>query len=233
MDKGTAVSAIPGGRKAHPRAALVNLHEPVCAVLGDCFRQFGVETISLTADALNRLQTQKFEACVLELNGAAETLIQSARNSASNSRLILYGVGGTARDAMKYSKYGINAFFRDPLERSAALKLVKATQTLVLHELRRYVRIPVMTEVSVSTADNRRFNVTSREISAGGMSMSNAEDLSSGQRIELSFALLTLPRIWVRGDVTWRRGKNVGIHFDPDDERRYRIKGWVDAYLEG
>ena len=38
---------------------------------------------------------------------------------------------------------------QEPLERPAALKLVKATQMLVLHEFRRYVRIPVITEDSV------------------------------------------------------------------------------------
>ena len=56
-------------------------------------------------------------------------------------------LGGSAQEAMRYSKYGINAMFQEPVERSAALKLVRATNTLVLHEFRRYVRIPVITEV--------------------------------------------------------------------------------------
>ena len=80
-------------------------------------------------------------------------------------------------------------------------------------------------ETSVITA-------SSREISAGGMSLATAEELSPGQAVEISFALLTLPRIWVRATVSWRHGKNVGIHFDPTDDRRARIKAWVDAYLE-
>ena len=160
--------------------------------------------------------------------------MESARTSSSNSRLVIYGVGGSAQDAMRFSKYGINAIFQEPLERSAALKLVRATQMLVLHELRRYVRIPVITEVSVVTSDNR-LTATSIELSSGGMSLRTAEDVTTGQVVEVSFALLTLPRIWVRGTVTWRNksGKTIGVRFDQQDERRLRIKEWVDAYLEG
>ena len=56
---------------------------------------------------------------------------------------------------MRYSKYGINAMFNEPLERPAALKLIRATRMLVLHEFRRYVRIPVMTEVCI-VGDGRK-----------------------------------------------------------------------------
>jgi hypothetical protein len=36
----------------------------------------------------------------------------------------------------------------------------------------------------------------------------------------------------VKGTVCWK-GKNVfGVRFDPQDDRRLRIKEWVEAYLE-
>ena len=45
--------------------------------------------------------------------------------------------------------------------------------------------------------------------------------------------LLTLPRIWIRGYVSWKKpNKTVGIRFDNTDERRSRLKEWIDAYLE-
>jgi len=226
------VTAIASSRKTAARAALVDLHEPARSVLTECFKQFGIETVSLNGDAPAYLLKQKFEACIVRLGNDAEPLMQAVRTSPSNSRMIIYGLGGSAQDAMRYSKYGINAIFREPLERSATLKLVRATQSLVLHEFRRYVRIPVITEVSIVTSDSRRFTASSREISAGGMSLSTAEELSTGQAVEISFALLTLPRTWVRAAISWRRGKNFGIRFDPEDERRARIKAWVDAYLE-
>jgi hypothetical protein len=161
--------------------------------------------------------------------------MEAARTSPSNSRIVLYAVGGSAQDALSYSKYGINAIFHEPLERPAVLKLVRATQMLVLHEMRRYVRIPVITEISLVMSDGRKVTATSIEVSSGGMSLRSAEDMAAGQSGEVSFALLTLPRIWVRCVVTWRNvsGKSFGIRFDNQDERRFRIKEWIDAYLEG
>jgi hypothetical protein len=233
---GTAISPIPPTtRKAAARAALVDIKDPARGVLSDCFKQFGVETVTLTGDAEERLQKEKFEACVVKLAPGAEAVMESVRTSPSNSRMIIYGLGGNAQQAMSYSKYGINAIFHEPLERPAALKLVRATQMLVLHEFRRYVRIPIITEISVHTSDGRRFTATSHEISSGGMSMRSGEDISPGLSVEISFALLTLPRIWVRSTVSWRKPatKSFGVRFDLQDERRLRIKEWVDAYLEG
>ncbi len=232
---GTAVAPLPTAKKTSARAALVDLKEPVRAMLSECFRQFGIETVVLPATAVERLQKEKFDACVLKLGPAAQPMMEAARTSLSNSRMVIYGLGGSAQDAMRFSKYGINAVFQEPLERPAALKLVRSTQMLVLHELRRYVRIPVITEISVSLAgDNRRLTATSIEVSSGGMSMRSAEDVSPGQSVEISFALLTLPRVWVRGSISWRNapGKTLGIRFDAQDERRHKIKQWIDAYVD-
>jgi hypothetical protein len=233
---GTAVAIPPAGKKAAARAALVDLKEPVRTVLADCFRQFGIETVVVPGNASERLKKEKFEACVLNLGPAAQPMMEAARTSLSNSRMVIYGLGGNAQDAMRFSKYGINAVFQEPLERHAALKLVRATQMLVLHELRRYVRIPVITEISIVLgSDNRRLTATSVELSSGGMSLRSAEDIAAGQSVEISFALLTLPRVWVRGTVSWRNapGKTLGVRFDPQDERRQKIKQWVDSYVDG
>ena len=196
MDKGfaPALAPLPHSRKTAARAALIDLKDGPRGVLAECFKQFGIETVAMNANAVDRLKNEKFEACVVKLTKEAEAVMESARTSPSNSRMIIYGLGGSAQDSMRFSKYGINAIFREPLERPAALKLVRATQMLVVHEFRRYVRIPVITEISVVTVDSRRLTATSNELSSGGMSMHSAEDIASGQSVEISFALLTLPR---------------------------------------
>jgi PilZ domain len=236
MDKalGSAWAPVPTIRKNSARVALVDTKESSRLILSECFRQFGMEPIILREGADQRLMKEKFSACVVPLLPGAETILEGARLSASNSHIVIYGLGGSAQDAMRFSKYGVNAVFHEPLERSSALKLVRATQTLLLHEFRRYVRIPVITEISVEASDGRRFSATSLEISSGGMSLRTGEDIDAGQPVEISFALLTLPRIWVRGVVTWRKPsmKTMGIRFDASDERRLRIKEWVDAYFE-
>jgi PilZ domain len=229
---GTATATAPIAKKAAARAALVDLKESSRVLLTECFRQFGIETVLVSASAAERLRQEKFEACVIRLGNGAEEVMESARTSPSNSRIVLYGLGGNAQEAMRYSKYGINAMFHEPLERPATLKLVRATHMLVLHEFRRYVRIPIMTEVSVVSPDGHRLSASSLEVSSGGMSLRSSEDMPSGTNVEISFSLLTLPRVNVRGVVTWRKTKSFGVRFDPADDRRQKVKTWIDAYLE-
>ena len=229
---GTAPARTPPAKKVAARAALVDLKESSRFLLNECFRQFAIETVLVSSGAAERLRQEKFEACVLNLGPGAEEVMEAARTSPSNSRLVLYGLGGSAQEAMRYSKYGINAMFQEPLERPAALKLVRATHMLVLHEFRRYARVPIMTEVTVVSHDGHRLTASSIELSSGGMSLKSAEDMPAGTNVDVSFSLLTLPRVNVRGVVTWRKSKSFGIHFEPGDERRQRVKEWLDAYLE-
>jgi Tfp pilus assembly protein PilZ len=235
MDKAfaTTLSLAPArtSRKAAARSALVGLNDSSKILLTECFRQFGIETVVMTSNAAERLRKEKFEACVLSLGDGADAVMEAIRSSPSNSRCVIYGLGGNAQEAMRYSKYGINAIFHDPLERPAALKLVRATRMLVLHEFRRYVRIPVMTEVSI-VGDGRRISASSIEMSTGGMSLKSAEDFSIGTNVEVSFSLMTLPRVNVRGVVSWRKPKSLGVRFDAADDRRQKIKIWIDSYLE-
>ena len=132
---------------------------------------------------------------------------------------------------MSYSKYGINAMFAEPLERPAALKLIRGTRMLVLHEFRRYVRIPVMTQVSI-VGDGRRISASSIEVSTGGMSVQSSEDFSIGAGVEVSFSLMTLPRVNLKGVVSWCKPKSIGVRFDAADQQRQKIKSWIDSYLE-
>jgi Tfp pilus assembly protein PilZ len=233
MDKAFATHFAPSPitRKAAARTALVGLNEPARALLSEGFRQFGIETVVVSENAAERLTKEKFEACVMSLGDGAESVMEAARSSPSNSRCIIYGIGGNAQEAMRYSKYGINAMFSEPLERPAALKLIRATRMLVLHEFRRYVRIPVMTEVSL-VGDGRRIAASSIEISSGGMSIKSAEDFSIGTKVEISFALMTLPRVNLKAQVSWRKPKSLGVRFDSADTHRQKIKTWIDSYLE-
>ncbi len=230
---GAAFAPMLVHRKTAARVALFDLTQESAHLITDCFRQYGIETVSIAREQADRLQHEKYEACVLPLEETAGSIIELARASASNSRIVIFGLGGTAQDAMRYSKLCINAIFHEPLERSAAMKLVRSSRMLVLHEFRRYVRIPVMTEVGVVMPDGDRMTATSQEISSGGMSLKGHRAPEQGSNVEVSFSLLTLPRVWVRGQVTWRKSnKSFGIRFDSTDERRQRLKEWIVAYLE-
>jgi Tfp pilus assembly protein PilZ len=64
------------------------------------------------------------------------------------------------------------------------------------------------------------------------MSVKTAEEFSIGTNIEISFALMTLPRVNLKGVVSWRKPKSIGVRFDAADERRHKVKTWIDSYLE-
>jgi len=227
----SSLTFAPFTRKATARTAVVGVKDPYRNLLNECFRQFGIETVALSKDATERLRKEKFEACVLGLGDGADSVMEAARASRSNSRCVIYGVGGNALEAMRYSKYGINAMFTEPLDRQSALKLIRATRMLVQHEFRRYARIPIMTEVLL-VGDGRRIVGSSIEMSSGGLSIKSSEDFSIGTNVEVSFALMTMPRVNVRASISWRKPHSIGVKFDANDDRRQRLKRWVESYLE-
>src|SRR5436305_15022492 len=119
--------------------------------------------------------------------------------------MVIYGLGGTIKEALTLSQFGINAIFNETLERPAAMKLVRWTQMLVLHEFRRYARVPVITQVSVIAGSNhRQFEASSVEVSSGGMWLKCAQEVESGLPVGVSLALLSLPCGWVRVNCRWR-----------------------------
>ncbi len=222
-------------KKVFARVMLVNLDEPSAHILRDCFRQFGIRTVVADGDAMHRLCREKFEACVVRLGDpCASGVLEAARTSASNSRIVIYGIATNTQEALKFSKYGINAMLDSPMERQSALKVVRATHLLVVHELRRYVRLPIVTELEVM-AENDKYRATSQEISAGGMSMHCSRPLKKEQVVVVTFALTGMMNpITVRASVCWVRSSDslFGIRFDPADPERLHVKRWIDNYLD-
>ena len=161
-------------------------------------------------------------------------MLNAARSSASNSRIVIYGISRDTQEALRFSKLGINAIIDHPVDRQAALKIVRSTHLLVVHELRRYVRLPVVTEVKVEHP-NGTFHCNSVEISAGGMSMKTDMRLAKETPVEITFCLPPKGIVVVaRASVCWKReaADMIGIRFDATDERRLEVKRWIDSYLE-
>src|ERR1051326_1563155 len=227
-----AVAAIPG--KITARTASIHI-DPACnAFLGDCFRQFGISIVPLEGDPVAVLNRQKFEACVLRLyDPDADRILKAARTSSSNRRMVIYGIARNTQEALRFSGYGINAVLDEPLDRQSVLKIVRATHLLVIHELRRYVRIPVASQVEFEV-NGRPIVGTTVEISSGGISIRCLAPLPKSDPIKLTLTLPGIERLYVRAFVCWYRDsdKVYGMRFDGTDERRLKVRGWIDQYLE-
>ena len=229
----TSVAAIPG--KVIARIATVHI-DPVCnAFLADCFRQFGISVVPLQGDPVAVFQRQKFEACVIRLyDPEADKILKAARGSASNRRMVIYGIARNTQEALRYASYGINAVLDEPLDRQSVLKIVRATHLLVIHELRRYVRVPVISQAEIDTGSRNAIPVTTVEISSGGLSVRSDTQLPKSDTFRLLLNLPGLEKLSVRAAVCWYREseKVYGLRFDATDDRRLRVRSWIDQYLE-
>ena len=224
-----------GGPKAYAYVALIGLGDAAAKLIGECFKQFGIETAAFAPeDAPSRFKREKYEACVLSLKSSdADKLLADIRKSTSTQRMVVYGICASMQEALQFSKYGVNATFNDPLDRQNLLRVIRATHLLVLHELRRYVRIPIVAEVQVRSNGTREA-ATMIEVSGGGLSMQAKTPLQLGEAVEMSFALPNAKEVSLKGTVVWVRpdSATTGVRYDVDDPNRETIKEWIDDYLD-
>ena len=229
----TTVAAISG--KITARVASIHIDPGCNTFLNDCFRQFGISVVPADGDPVELFNRQKFEACVIRLyDPDADRILKAARNSPSNRRLVVYGIARNTQEALRYSSYGINAVLDEPLDRQSVLKVVRATHLLVIHELRRYVRIPVVSQAEIEIGNRAPAPATTVEVSSGGMSVRCATQLPKSDPIRLLLSLPGMEKLSVRAFICWYRetDKVYGLRFDSSDERRLKVRGWIDQYLE-
>lgn len=227
-NSGTAVSRMMA------RVVSLDLDAASNTVLQDCFKQFGIHLTQVNGDFSDVLARRKFEACVLRLYAPdAEQILSAVRNSSSNRRMVIYGLVRNSREAIRFSSYGINAVLDEPLERQHVLRVVRSTHLLVIHELRRYVRIPVVTEAIVDIGRNRNLVTASQEVSGGGMSVSSASPIPPDETLLVKLTLPGMTEIKVRASVCWARPeeKLYGLRFDSNDDGRLAVRKWIDQYL--
>jgi PilZ domain len=232
MSSSPATTNIPG--KINARALSIHIDHACNAFMHDCFKQFGIHVVAVPGDPLAALGRQKFEACVMRLyDPQAESILKAARNSRSNKGIVIYGIARNTQEALRYSNYGINAVFDEPLDRQSVLKVVRATHLLVIHELRRYVRVPLIAEAVIETG-SAAAKVMTVEVSSGGMSVRSASPISSSDAVRILAKLPGLERLDVRAYICWARPaeKIYGLRFDPSDQRRLSVRRWIDQYLE-
>jgi len=224
---------IKTAEKVECRVALVGLAQEAAQMMRQVFAQFKITAVECTYDTLQPTK-QKYDACVVRLIDDAGHLLETIRSSPLNRHMVVYGINMPDSDFKKFSRHGVNAVMNYPLERSAVIKTVRATHLLVLHEYRRYARIPVITEVGILHSGARATG-TSVEVSGGGMSLTTPRKLKIADTVEVTLNLPESKPISVRAVVSWIDDgpeTQIGIRFESDDERRREVKNWVEDYLE-
>lgn len=215
--------------KIAPKVALVQLDAPTSEVLRKAFDQCKIETVSTGDDFVLRLSKEQFQGCVLRLDDNATSMLEAVRSSRSNRRMIVYGIMPENVDLKRFSRYGINAVLDSPLDRNAVL-ISRSTAALLLNELRRYIRIPLVVEVEIETK-NARLSGSTREISGGGMSVRVTGEFEFSQKLRLTFPLPDHAPITIEATMCWKRAGLYGYQFESSDPAREAVKGFINNYL--
>lgn len=218
--------------KASARIAMISVPSAAATVLSDCFKQFRIQTVDVPAGDASRLMREKFAGCVIKLDEQTRAILETVRRSPSNRSLVIYAICDYPT-AMKSSALGINAVLSEPVERNEALRAVRATYLLALHEFRRYVRIPVAIGVDV-TYNSSSIQVLSQEVSSGGMSLHGGKIPADVQTVTVSFTLPGGKPTTLRTAVCWRRDSDTsfGIRFDVADPGRIAVRSWIEEFLD-
>ncbi|HEU5235223.1 MAG TPA: PilZ domain-containing protein [Terriglobales bacterium] len=214
-----------------PRVALVKLDSAMVEILQKAFAQCGIDTVVAYEDFATRLAKEQFQGCVVNLDEHALITLDAVRSSRSNRRMILYGIVSAGIDVRAFSRYGINTLLGPRPDRTSVLNAVRSTCALLLHELRRYVRIPLVIAISAESQSGQRFFGSTREISGGGMSVQFTGNPELSGKVRLSFSLPDKPSMSVAAVVCWQNGDSTGLQFETSDSGRQGVKSWIDSFL--
>lgn len=195
--------------------------------------------LSITATVLNGQIQQvldddrNFQACVVRLDPHSQPLLDAVRRYCRARHVAVLGICDAAADDGAFSQLGLNALLREPLRPQEIINAFRSLQPLMLRELRRYLRIPVVTEATLILTDGSSFSGLTRDISYGGLSLRTRSPLSPGNSAEAVFTLPGGVQGEVRGTILWRYHPDlIGIRFETDDQRAAQVRDWIDHYLE-
>ena len=222
------VSRRPARKSA--RAALIELDQPTIDVLAECFQQFGIDTIPLPRNEIERMHLDPYDACVLYLDESAARILEVARGAPGNFQMMIFGIAASHLQALQFSRYGINAILDEPVQKEAVLQLLEDTHLFVVREFRRYIRIPLITTVNVFV-EGKKLTAMGEELSSGGMAIALDTKLPIGLHLEVEFALPNASLTRVPASVRWLRPGLVGVRFDENHPARRAIKQWIEKYL--
>lgn len=226
------MASIEPKTKPVPKVALIGVDRTSAEILRAAFQQFKIDPHLLLTDPVQAMQNKKFEGCAVRLDDKALAVLEAVRNSPRNRQITILGICQEHDEVGRYAKFGINAVLKLPLDRQETVKAVRSTQMLILHELRRYVRLPIVIEVLMQTAGGTKISGMTRDISYGGTSVKVPNKVSADTALDLKFTLPNGDEVKMPGSVLWfHPPETIGIRFEPNDPGRQKVRHWIDGFL--
>jgi len=156
-------------------------------------------------------------------------LAQIIRQSSWNKSTPIVIVTGRDQPDTLFQSFSAGAtfFMQKPMDRQKLTTLLRTVQGPLFENRRRYMRVPIQTEVrcifGTRTADGITWN-----LSQGGMQV-EVSGLEPGHSVDLAFKLpATVTLIDLTGTVVWSKDDRQGIHFTKVSiEAQERIREFI------
>jgi CheY-like chemotaxis protein len=186
----------------------------------------GINESTKAAELVNR---ERYDGIFLDLEMPSMNgfdLARWIRNSSWNrSTPIIIVTGRDDRQTMKQVfASGATFYLQKPVDRQKLTNLYRTVRGSLFEIRRRFVRVPVLTDV-VCTVESRRLNGTTWNLSQGGIQVEVA-GLKPRDPVRVTFRLpSSATMIEATGSVIWTKEKRQGIRFEhvtPKNEQAIR-----------
>ena len=218
-------------------ALLVSTDDCASEVLGRVLPASGlaVERFAVFAEAVERLQQQKFDALILDFSEdpeiAAEVL-EEARRLNSGSPPVTVALLTEPAKARDILSSGAHFILYKPLSDEKAKTGLRALAALLNRERRRAYRVPVQAPVDLTLPDDRKCEGILLDLSESGMDVLTAEPQPPGALLNFRFQLPdgTL-EVRAQGEVAWASPNGqTGVRFlDLDQSIKAQLQVWLQA----
>jgi len=203
------------------RVLVVDDEPTFCELIQAILHSAGIEADCLTVSeqALALFEREKFDAVFLDIQMPLPDGIELAkrlRSSALNRQTPIVMITGH-RDLGALTRAfsaGANFFLFKPVDQQRLLRVVRASETLIQREKRRFQRVAVSREVSIENGGEKHPGKT-LDLSVGGAFVRVTHALPKGSRVEVTLQLtLGRPPLRVKGQVVRVIGNDcMGIEF--------------------
>lgn len=186
--------------------------------------------------ATRKVATTKYQGILVDYANevGASALIHGVRGSTSNAADVVYAFVTNANQAVAARQAGANFIIPQPYTLESVTPYIRAGYGLMIHELRRYFRAPVVIAVDITLRDGRHLAAQSIDLSSGGLAVISPERLNAGQSLHACFQIPGAnDTIEVPVTVCWNDSCRAGLRFEQLSEVAHAaIQRWLRAQID-
>lgn len=217
-------------------ALILSGDDSACEVLGRVLPASGiaVERLSDVPTALDRLQQQRFDALVVDMDdpAAAAEILAEARRLNSGTAPITIALLAERSSVREILTSGAHFVVYKPLSEESAKAGLRAAVALLKRERRCAQRVQVQAPVELSLPDGRSIEGILLDLSETGMDVLTAEPQALGALLKFHFNLPgSGASIDAHGQVAWAlQNGQTGVHFiGLEESTQNDLKTFVQA----